>query len=222
MNSIVDRYITFFDLDHTLLHVNCSFQFGLYLYKKKIIGAYSLAQLLWFYFLHKCGRLDIYGIHNKSFESLFRGRESKEFRMHGEVFVEQFCDRLIDHDVYEVLLSKKRKGEQVVILSSSPDFLVEPFAKKLGVSNFQSTSYRTCSQGRYYLIEKVLEGNEKSKIVKQISLEQQIPFTNTSAYSDSHHDLPFLESVAVPVAVNPNRILRKICEKRGWDIFPGT
>lgn len=218
----MDRNVSFFDLDHTLLQANCSFHFGLYLYKKNIVGATSLFQLFWFYFLHKCGQLDIYGIHKRSFDSLFRGRKSKEFREHGEDFVEESYHRLINLAVLDLLLEKQEQGERVLILSSSPDFLVEAFAKKMGVLECFSTIYQTDSDGLYHQIDKVLEGNEKSKLVKQMTEDQQIPHANTTGYSDSHHDLPFLESVAVPIAVNPNRTLRKVCKKRGWDVFLGT
>ena len=41
----------------------------------------------------------------------------------------------------------------------------------------------------------------------------------STAYSDSHTDLPFLEAVGRPVAVNPDRELRRIAEERGWPVL---
>lgn len=213
--------ISFFDLDHTLLRVNCSFHFGLYLYRKKMIGLSSLFQLVRYYLLHKGGFLGINEIHEKSFESLFRGSLSHEFRDHGKAFVDLSYDRLINLRLVESLFDKQSRGERVVILSSSPDFLVEAFAERFGVSSCFATIYQTDDAGRYCDIQRVLEGGEKSKLVKQIIAEEGISFENTFGYSDSHHDLEFLESVAVPIAVNPNRMLRKICEERDWQVFAG-
>lgn len=215
----MDVKFSFFDLDHTLLRVNCSFHFGLYLYRQKIIGTRSLCQLFWYYLLHKCGRINICEIHCKSFESLFKGASKEDFEKYGELFVEECFDGLINYDVLTILYDKQRRGERVMILSSSPDFLVKAFARKVGVSDIFATVYQTDKTGVYQSIEKVLEGKEKAKIVKQILLSENILHQDTVAYSDSHHDLPFLESVSVPIAVNPTKSLLKVCKERGWEIL---
>lgn len=105
-----------------------------------------------------------------------------------------------------------------MILSSSPDFLVEAFANKMGVA-WEATVYGTDQQGRYSSIKKILEGLEKSKLVKRIIAERGISSQHTSAYTDSYHDLLLLEEVAEPVAVNPSLKLRRICNSRGWKIL---
>lgn len=211
--------VAFFDLDHTLLNVNSSFRFGIYLYREKVINLSCLANLLWNYFLHKCGRLDIYGIHEKSFKSLFCSREKNEFQYHAKRFVDEVYACLINNEVLSLLHLKKQKGDKVVILSSSPDFLVECFAEKMGVDGWRATVYQANNVGKYVSIDCVLEGKEKAKLVNEISVSYQIPKNLTSGYSDSHHDLDFLRSVAQPVAVNPNKILRRISINEGWDIL---
>ncbi|MEM1283396.1 MAG: HAD-IB family hydrolase [Chlamydiota bacterium] len=215
----MDVKFSFFDLDHTLLRVNCSFHFGLYLHRKKLIGIRSICQLFWYYFLHKCGRINIYEIHTKSFESLFRGASKKDFEKYGDSFVEECFERLINYRVLAVLYDAQRRGRRVMILSSSPEFLVKPIARKLGVTDVYSTIYQTNEAGMYHTIEKVLEGKEKAKIVKQILLSENISDQDSAAYSDSHHDLLFLESVSVPIAVNPTKPLLKICRDRGWEVL---
>jgi HAD superfamily hydrolase (TIGR01490 family) len=211
--------IAFFDLDHTLLNVNSSFRFGVYLYRKKIINLQCLTSLLWYYFMHKCGRLDIYGIHKKSFESLFRNRLQSEFQEYAGEFVDECYSGLINQHVFDLMLRKRDVGEQVMILSSSPDFIVGAFAKRMGIELWEATIYQTNAEGRYHFIERVLEGSEKSKLVNEVSSANGISYENTSAYSDSHHDLAFLKSVANPVAVNPNSKLKKISLHNGWDIL---
>lgn len=177
-----------------------------------------MLNLIWFYFLHKCGHLDIHAIHHKAFQSLFRNRKDSEFRLHAESFAKEFCCSLINESILRELTLKKDRGEQVMILSSSPDFLVRAFAREMKVLDWEATVYQTNPQGCYASIEKVLEGVEKSKRVKQIVAEREIPLNNTSAYSDSYHDVCFLDSVAHPVAVNPEKKLRRVCDEKGWTV----
>ncbi len=213
------NHIHFFDLDHTLLHANCSFHFGMYLYKKKILRASSMFFLVWNYFLHKIGYIGIQGIHEKSFQALFLGDTIHNFKALVDQFVSSSYDDLINPKIIKILSDVKRNGAYTVILSSSPDFLVEAFAKRLSVDAWQGSVYRTDATGAFVDIEYVFVGDEKSKYVKSISESFLLPIENTTAYSDSHADLPFLESVGCPVAVNPTRTLRRHATRCAWRVI---
>jgi phosphoserine phosphatase len=64
-----------------------------------------------------------------------------------------------------------------------------------------------------------LHGEHKAAAVRELALEQGYDLTESTAYSDSHTDLPFLEAVGKPVAVNPDRELRRIAATRGWPML---
>jgi phosphoserine phosphatase len=55
--------------------------------------------------------------------------------------------------------------------------------------------------------------------VRDLAAKAARDLTACWAYSDSHTDLPFLEAVGHPVAVNPDRALRRIARERGWPIL---
>jgi phosphoserine phosphatase len=55
--------------------------------------------------------------------------------------------------------------------------------------------------------------------VREVAQEQGFDLAECTAYSDSHTDLPFLEAVGHPVAVNPDRALRRVAMERGWPVL---
>jgi phosphoserine phosphatase len=58
--------------------------------------------------------------------------------------------------------------------------------------------------------------------VRELAAREQIDLGESTAYSDSHTDLPFLEAVGHPVAVNPDRELRRLAADRGWPVLRFT
>jgi phosphoserine phosphatase len=64
-----------------------------------------------------------------------------------------------------------------------------------------------------------VHGAGKAAAVRELAAERRIDLVRSTAYSDSHTDLPFLEVVGHPVAVNPDRSLRRTANERGWPIL---
>jgi len=71
---------------------------------------------------------------------------------------------------------------------------------------------------------RALHADAKAVCVREFAASEGFDLEASTAYSDSHTDLPFLETVGHPVAVNPDRALRKIANARSWPIleFRGT
>ena len=67
-----------------------------------------------------------------------------------------------------------------------------------------------------------LHGENKARAVVELAAEEDIELGASTAYSDSHTDLPFLEVVGNPVVVNPDRELRRVAEARGWPVLRFT
>jgi phosphoserine phosphatase len=73
-----------------------------------------------------------------------------------------------------------------------------------------------------------LDGRAKADVLAELASAREIELAESTAYSDSAADVPFLEAVGHPVAVNPDRKLRGIAAERGWRVlrfsdkaFPG-
>ena len=64
-----------------------------------------------------------------------------------------------------------------------------------------------------------LHGVAKAVAVQELADREGLDLGASTAYSDGHSDLPFLEAVGHPVAVNPDRELRRVAEARGWPVL---
>ncbi len=212
----------FFDLDKTLLTVNSSFRFGVHLYRNRIIPFSSMAFLTGIYFLHSINRKNtqsIRDIHFQCFDRLFSGKNASELYDLADEFVEEVFHAVSKKTIANILQRCLDEKCFVAILSSSPEFIVRSFAKKFGVHEYFGTSYEVNQKGDFYKVGTIFDGTSKSNYVNRTMAKYSIPFEKTSAYSDSHLDLPFLEAAGIPVAVDPTRILKKESLQRNWQII---
>jgi HAD superfamily hydrolase (TIGR01490 family) len=110
-------------------------------------------------------------------------------------------------------------GRRVFIVSSSVEDVVRPLAERLGDVGVVATRARIDDQGRYTgELEFYCYGDHKAEAIKDLAEREGIDLAGSYAYSDSATDLPMLEVVGHPVAVNPDRELRKEAERRGWQV----
>jgi phosphoserine phosphatase len=113
----------------------------------------------------------------------------------------------------------RASGRQIYIVSSSPEEVVRPLARHFGVSGVIATRAEVGPDGRYTgELEFYCYGAEKANAVRETARRAGIDLAGSYAYSDSITDMPMLESVGHPVAVNPDRELRRAAEERGWKV----
>jgi HAD superfamily hydrolase (TIGR01490 family) len=213
------KQLSAFDLDKTLLKQNSSFQFGLYLYKHSYISLNALLFILGCHVRHSIGLLTVKKLHETAFQYLFKGRSIDEVQQWAENFIEDNLDQLIYPPAIKALKDAQQSDHLTVIISSSPRFLVEPIANKLGADLWKSTEYAIDNDRRFCHIARIILGEDKAQYMLVLSEQHQILRQNTKAYSDSHLDLPFLLSAGSAIGVNPCRKLRATCKKYGWPII---
>ena len=113
----------------------------------------------------------------------------------------------------------REQGHRIVLVSGSLEPVLKPLADALGTDALIATepevdgSYLT---GR--LVHGPLNGDRKAVAMRHLSDSLGIDLEHSYAYGDSYADKEFLESVGHPVAVNPDRRLKKIAKSRGWPI----
>jgi HAD superfamily hydrolase (TIGR01490 family) len=110
-------------------------------------------------------------------------------------------------------------GRKVFIVSSSVEEVVRPLAERLGDVSVIATRAKVDEKGSYTgELEFYSYGEHKAEAMKEIAEREGIDLSGSYAYSDSATDLPMLEAVGHPIAVNPDRELRKEAERRGWQV----
>jgi phosphoserine phosphatase len=112
----------------------------------------------------------------------------------------------------------RARGRRVFIVSSSPEEVVRPLAERLGDVEVIATRVEI-EDGRYAgRLAFYCYGPNKAVAIREVADRDGIDLGESYAYSDSITDLPMLEAVGHPVAVNPDRDLRRVATERGWRI----
>lgn len=211
--------LTVFDLDHTLFRVNSSYEFGKYLYDRKILKTTDMVACIWQYFRHKTLGMSFHKLHSYIFWRIFYGRVVSVMSSYAQQFLDEKWDDLIDSRIVAMLEEAKQQDHRIVLLSSSPHFLVEAIGNRFDADNIQGTQYHHDGFGKFVSIGSVMDGEAKKEFILSLSKQHNIKSELITAYSDSYLDLSLLETVGKAVCVNPDRYLRRVCLRRGWKLL---
>lgn len=128
-------------------------------------------------------------------------------------------DPLVYDEAVSLIEEHRLAGRDVVIVSTSGSEVVEPIGEMLGADHVVATRLEIVD-GRYTgEIEYYAYAEEKAVAVRQLAEERGYDLAECYAYSDSITDVPMLEAVGHPYAVNPDRDLRKVAATNGWPVL---
>ncbi len=151
--------------------------------------------------------------------TLTKGWEQEHVRKVVEEAIAEVIDPIIYAEALELIRTHRAAGRRVFIVSASPEEVVEPLARHLGASDVIASQARIDEDGRYTgELARYAYGPAKAAAISEIATRDGIDLETSFAYSDSHTDIPMLELVGHPVAVNPDHGLSKEAKARGWEI----
>lgn len=126
---------------------------------------------------------------------------------------------LIFAEAAELIADHKLCGRDVVVVSASGEEIVAPIARALGATHAMATRM-VVADGKYTgEIAFYCYGEGKVQAIRELAAREGYPLEHCYAYSDSITDLPMLQVVGHPSAVNPDRALRKEALANGWPIL---
>jgi phosphoserine phosphatase len=126
---------------------------------------------------------------------------------------------IIFAEALELIEEHRKAGRKTVIVSSSPAETVEPIGEYLGVDDVIATRARLDDRGRYTgELEFYAYAAHKAEAIREMAVREGLDLASSYAYSDSVTDLPMLDLVGHPVAVNPDRELARIAREREWEV----
>jgi HAD superfamily hydrolase (TIGR01490 family) len=120
----------------------------------------------------------------------------------------------------ELLENDREQGHRLVLVSGGFDFDLAPFVREFGFDDLISNHLEFengVATGR--VIQPLLAEQEKVNAIRRYCAEYNVDAARAKAYSDSFSDLPMLEVVGSPAAVNPDRRLLRIAIERGWPVL---
>jgi HAD superfamily hydrolase (TIGR01490 family) len=211
----------FFDLDKTVIARASIMAFARAFHSEGLISRRSLAKGLWtqvFYVHMGAGAKKLARI-RRSVLSLTRGWEQAKVRKVVADGLAAVIDPITYAEARQLIDEHRQAGRAVYIVSAAPAEIVEPLAHHLGVDGAIASQAEVDSSGRYTgHMDRYAYGPAKAELMREVADRDGIELLASWAYSDSVTDLPMLEVVGHPVAVNPDRALRRIARMRGWDI----
>ncbi len=210
--------LALFDLDNTLIKGDSAQAFSEFLAASEVITPDNfLAANLAYMEDYEAGRLDL-GAYMKYTLSPLSTLSPEETGKVIERFINNVVETMILPKARQLLESHRKAGDELVIISATGSHLVHPIARRLGIEHALAVDIEFVDgyiTGEIVGIPTFRKG--KVERIAQWAEQRGTAFSDAAFYSDSHNDLPLLEAVRRPVAVDPDPILQNIASDRGWE-----
>ena len=212
--------LAIFDLDNTLLAGDSDYLWGKFLCEHGIVNTemYESTNQK-FYDDYKAGQLDIYAFLEFSLAPLTLFSEQELDSLHLQ-YMQEVIEPLITEDALELVNKHRETGDTLMIITATNRFITAPIARAFGVENLLATEPEKIG-GKYtgHVIDIPCYQEGKVKRLDKWLGENNISLDDSWFYSDSHNDLPLLEIVSHPVAVNPDPTLLQTAKQRNWPVM---
>lgn len=211
----------FFDLDKTILAKSSSLAFARPLYRGGLIGRADVLRSAYAQMVYLASGADHDQMEKMRhyMSELCAGWDVSKVRS----IIQETLDDIVDPIVYSEAMSlieeHHEAGHDVIIISSSGTEVVEPVAARLGADKAIGTQLAIDNDVYTGEILFYAYGPNKADAMHQLAEDEGYDLASCFAYTDSHTDLPMLEVVGHPFAVNPDEELRRISEERDWPIL---
>lgn len=222
--------LAIFDLDNTLLGGDSDYLWGRFLVEQGIVDAvYYERENLRYYEEYKAGQLDIYEFLRFSLSPLAE-HDLETLNAWRQRFMEEKIRPIILPKARKLLNKHREQGDYLLIITATNRFVTAPIAEEFGVDDMLATE-PAMENGRFTGKVSGVPCFQQGKVVR---LEKWLATTGMNLegswfYSDSRNDLPLLELVAHPVAVDADETLSDHASLKGWpqislrdDTQPGT
>ena len=211
----------FFDLDKTVIAKSSALAFGRPFYRDGLITRRDVVKAAYAQLMFRLGGADEQQMARirDHLADLCRGWRVDQVSQ----IVNETLHELINPYVYAeaaALIDEHRAaGRDIVVVSSSGEEMVRLIAEELGISDVIATRM-VVEDGRYTgEVAYYAAGPTKAGAARDLAKERDYDLSSSYAYSDSISDIPLLEAVGHPTAVNPDRGLRRIATERGWPVL---
>ena len=217
------RGLALFDLDHTLLPIDSDYSWGVF---TQTLGWTDPVEFRRrndaFYEQYKAGTLDIHDYVRFATQAV-RQRGPQQATVAHERFMRDVVGPELLPQALDLLRGHQRRGDEVVIVTATNDFVTRPIAEAFGVEELIAVELERGPDG---WITGEIRGVPSARDGKVIRVEQWLAARGrdwgdmeTTFYSDSFNDISLLERVEHPVATNPDARLRAVAQARGWRIL---
>jgi HAD superfamily hydrolase (TIGR01490 family) len=212
--------LAIFDLDNTLLSGDSDYLWGEFLCDRNIVDrVHYEAENQRFYEEYKQGALDIMEFLEFSLKPLSQ-YDMDQLQVWHRDFMSEKIEPLITQKAEKLVEQHRAQGNTLLIVTATNTFVTAPIAQRLGIENLIATDPELVA-GRYtgrVAGEPSFREGKVTRLKEWMNNEKET-LIGSWFYSDSHNDMPLLEKVDNPVAVDPDDVLKAEAESRGWSVI---
>ena len=213
----------FFDLDKTLIPGSSLFLLARGMYARDFYRVRDILRIGWQQVRFRTSGETEKGVTTARESTLefVAGRPVKELQEMGREIAEERILPRVYEGITRVIEHHRDAGDLTFLTTASPQELADLIADSLDMTGALGTQAEV-SAGRYtgqLGPHGVLHGPAKAEAVAELAKAHDIDLEESYAYSDSINDLPLLELVGHPIAVNPDADLKRAARARGWPAY---
>ena len=217
-----NRRAAFFDVDNTLVRGSTIYFLGRGMYQrgfftKADISRFVLANLR--FRLTGTEKQDEINRFQKSAQDFIGGHNVSEIKSVAQEIYDEYVSPSLWEGTIDIAKEHLNDGVEVWLVTAAPEDMAKLIAERLGFTGALG-SKAAIVDGHYTgeMNGPLLHGKEKAEAIRQIAKERGFILEDCFGYSDSHNDLPLLQTVGHPSAINPDAILRIRALKEHWPI----
>jgi len=220
--ALTPNRAAFFDVDNTLVRGSTLYFLGRGMYQR---GFFTKADISRFVVANLRFRMtgvekqDVIERYQKAATDFVGGHKVEDILKVGEEIYDEFVSPKLWQGTYNIAHEHLSKGEDVWLVTAAPQDMANIIANRLGFTGALGSKV-IVRDGIYSgeLDGKILHGSEKAVAITTLAHERGYLLPECYSYSDSHNDLPLLNAVGHPCAINPDAILRIKALAEGWPI----
>ncbi len=215
------RTAAFFDLDKTIIAKSSVLAFGRPFYQGGLLNRRAVLRSAYAQFVFALAGADEDQIERMRayLTAMCTGWDVAQVRDIVSETLHQIIDPIVYNEAVDLIGMHKAAGRDVVIVSSSGEEVVAPIGAMLGADHVVATRM-VVADGKYTgEIELYAYGQQKAVAIRALAAERRFDLAQCYAYSDSATDVPMLEAVGHPFAVNADRALRRVAAEREWPLL---
>jgi len=214
----MSQTVAFFDLDNTILIGTSGLMYLRYLlqtpdasFSTKLNATLQAAR-------YRFAMIDYTAVAVKLVDSVSNSSEEVAREVYQDFYDEVLANK-ISPLARQRIAEHQAQGHLVAVISAATQYVVEPVARAVGVADVLCTRLEV-KNGLFtgQVIEPPCFGQGKVYYARQFLQQHGATLADAYFYTDSDVDLPLLELVGHPVAVNPDRRLTQVARQRGWPI----
>jgi len=215
--------LALFDLDNTILAGDSDYNWSRFLIQEGYLdGEVHAEKNEKFYADYKAGTLDIYAFVEFQFRPLARNPRSVLNQLLKK-YVEEVIKPMITKKAYALVRKHHEEGDLLIVITATNSFITKPIAALFGIENLIGTDPEE-KEGEFTGKVSGVPSFKEGKVTrleawlknKNLSL---VDFKKSYFYSDSHNDLPLMQKVTHPIAVDADDILTEYAKSKGWPLI---